>query len=61
MTHGKSGPGPDPLDFCLPCRYFHTIPYLLLRTRLPTSISLGVLLSIEVRSVGGAWFRMVLL
>lgn len=36
-------------DVCLlSCRYFQTLPYLLLRTRVPIGVSVGILVCIEV-------------
>ncbi len=40
---------PPPTHPCLPCRYFHTLPFLLLRSPLPRWLALATLAAIEVR------------
>ena len=38
---------------CSRCRYWHTLPFLLLRSRVPWALSLAVLAAIEASGLGG--------
>ncbi len=61
-THAHPSTPPRLRSVCAPLfRYFHTLPFLLLRSRAPRLLALAVLAGIEVRWAGPAPARITML